>query len=79
MPAWRMPGGCNFGVRPIDQHIKGFEAMGASCRRSWTAMSAPTRRQGGLQGGHVYLDVVSVGATMNIMLAAVLCQRHDDH
>ena len=62
-----MPGGCNFGVRPIDQHIKGFEAMGAG---GYVCADAP---DGGLQGGHVYLDIVSVGATMNILLAAVLC------
>lgn len=66
------PGGCNFGVRPIDQHIKGFEAMGASVEQlgGYVCADAP---EGGLQGGHVYLDIVSVGATMNIMLAAVLC------
>ena len=67
-----MPGGCNFGVRPIDQHIKGFEAMGASVDQvgGYVCADAP---EGGLQGGHVYLDIVSVGATMNILLAAVLC------
>ena len=66
-----MPGGCNFGVRPIDQHIKGFEAMGASVNlmAGYVCADAPI---GGLQGGHVYLDIVSVGATMNIMIAAVL-------
>ena len=65
-----MPGGCNFGVRPIDQHIKGFEAMGASVEQlgGYVCADAP---EGGLQGGHVYLDIVSVGATMNIILAAV--------
>ena len=67
-----MPGGCNFGVRPIDQHIKGFEAMGAVIEQSggYVCADAP---EGGLCGGHVYLDIVSVGATMNILLAAVLC------
>ena len=67
-----MPGGCNFGVRPIDQHIKGFEAMGANVEREggYVCADAPTE---GLGGGHVYLDIVSVGATMNILLAAVLC------
>ena len=66
-----MPGGCNFGVRPIDQHIKGFEAMGASVEQlgGYVCADAP---EGGLQGGHVYLDIVSVGATMNIMMAAAL-------
>ena len=66
-----MPGGCNFGVRPIDQHIKGFEAMGAMVDQidGYICANAP---MGGLIGGHVYLDMVSVGATMNIMTAAVL-------
>ncbi len=66
-----MPGGCNFGVRPIDQHIKGFEAMGAMVEQSggYVICDAP---EGGLKGGHVYLDIVSVGATMNILLAATL-------
>ena len=66
-----MPGGCNFGVRPIDQHIKGFEAMGAVVEQSggYVTCDAP---EGGLRGGHVYLDIVSVGATMNILLAATL-------
>ena len=66
-----MPGGCNFGVRPIDQHIKGFEAMGAMVEQSggYVTCDAP---EGGLMGGHVYLDIVSVGATMNILLAATL-------
>ncbi len=66
-----MPGGCNFGVRPIDQHIKGFESLGAMVEQSggYVTCDAP---EGGLQGGHVYLDIVSVGATMNILLAATL-------
>lgn len=67
-----MPGGCNFGgVRPIDQHIKGFEALGAkiSIREGgYIHAEAPN----GLKGAHIYFDVVSVGATINIMLAAVL-------
>lgn len=67
-----MPGGCNFGgIRPIDQHLKGFRALGATIETKeggYIVADAP----GGLRGGHVYFDVVSVGATMNIMLAAVL-------
>lgn len=65
-----MPGGCYFGVRPIDQHIKGFETMGAEVEQiaGFVEADAPE----GLHGGHVYLDIVSVGATMNIMIAAVL-------
>ena len=67
-----MPGGCNFGgVRPIDQHIKGFEAMGADVKLLQGGLiqcSTP----GGLRGASIYLDVVSVGATINVMLAAAL-------
>ncbi len=68
-----MPGGCNFGVRPIDQHIKGFEALGARVEQldGYVCAEAPEE---GLTGGHVYLDMVSVGATMNIMIAAVLAK-----
>ncbi|MBQ0083901.1 MAG: UDP-N-acetylglucosamine 1-carboxyvinyltransferase [Clostridiales bacterium] len=62
------PGGCNFGIRPIDQHIKGFEALGAKVVIENGMVDARTQRLG---GGSVYLDVVSVGATVNIMLAAV--------
>ncbi|MCD8026423.1 MAG: UDP-N-acetylglucosamine 1-carboxyvinyltransferase [Clostridiales bacterium] len=64
-----LPGGCNFGVRPIDQHLKGFEAMGAGTRLVDGAI-IEADAHGALQGTHIYLDVVSVGATMNIMLAA---------
>ena len=61
------PGGCDFGVRPIDQHIKGFEALGAkvSIENGMVDIKAPR-----LNGSSIYLDVVSVGATINIMLAA---------
>lgn len=62
------PGGCPIGVRPIDQHIKGFEAMGAKVTIEHGVIKAET--QDGLKGAHIYLDVVSVGATINIMLAA---------
>ncbi len=62
------PGGCNFGVRPIDQHIKGFEALGASVSTDYGFIHATAEE---LYGSHIYLDVVSVGATINIMLAAV--------
>ncbi|SMC86564.1 UDP-N-acetylglucosamine 1-carboxyvinyltransferase [Papillibacter cinnamivorans] len=64
-----MPGGCDFGVRPIDQHIKGFVAMGASVEVRNGFIHARTEN-GRLIGAHTYLDVVSVGATINIMLAA---------
>ena len=64
-----MPGGCNFGgVRPIDQHIKGFEAMGAEVKLRNGQIFCTTPN--GLHGASVYLDVVSVGATINVMLAA---------
>ncbi len=63
-----MPGGCNFGVRPIDQHIKGFEAMGASVEIEQGMINARTDE---LRGVHIYFDVVTVGATINVMLAAV--------
>jgi len=65
-----MPGGCDFGVRPIDQHIKGFKAMGANVDVMDGMIIADTT-EGHLKGANIYLDVVSVGATMNIMLAAV--------
>ena len=66
-----LPGGCNFATRPIDQHIKGFAALGAEVVETtdYVALSAGPD---GLHGNEVSLDVVSVGATMNIMIAAVL-------
>ncbi len=64
-----LPGGCNFGVRPIDLHEKGFVSMGADfCVEDGIAKVSADN----LHGGNVYLDTVSVGATINIMLAAVL-------
>ena len=62
------PGGCDFGVRPIDQHIKGFEALGAKVIIENGMVDA---RATALRGCSIYLDVVSVGATINIMLAAI--------
>ncbi|MBQ8207083.1 MAG: UDP-N-acetylglucosamine 1-carboxyvinyltransferase [Bacilli bacterium] len=64
------PGGCNFGSRPIDQHIKGFETLGATVNCEGGMIYATSDNS--LTGSSVYLDVVSVGATINIMLAAVL-------
>ena len=64
-----LPGGCDFGGRPIDQHIKGFESMGATVKVEHGIVYAST--EGGLRAGQVYLDMVTVGATVNIMLAAV--------
>ena len=66
-----MPGGCNFGERPIDQHIKGMEALGADVAVEHGFVYAAAH-DGRLHGAKVYLDKVSVGATMNIILAAVL-------
>lgn len=68
-----MPGGCDLGVRPIDQHIKGFTAMGAEVEIRNGIIYAHVPR-GRLHGAEIYLDVVSVGATINIMLAAVLAE-----
>ena len=62
-----LPGGCDFGVRPLDQHLKGFGILGAEHSVSGGVITVEAEK---LVGGHVYLDVVSVGATINIMLAA---------
>ena len=66
-----LPGGCNLGARPIDQHIKGFEALGATVSVSNGKIQAKADK---LVGTSIYLDVVSVGATINIMLASVLAE-----
>lgn len=63
-----MPGGCDFGVRPIDQHLKGFAALGASYKLEGGMVDVSAEA---LNGANIYLDVVSVGATVNIMLASV--------
>ena len=68
-----MPGGCDIGVRPIDQHLKGRRAMGAEIRVEGGFVCAEARG-GRLHGADIYLDVVSVGATMNILLAAALAR-----
>lgn len=69
-----LPGGCNFGgTRPIDQHIKGFTALGAEVSVTGGSVYAKAKNAR-LKGASVYLDVVSVGATMNIMMAAVLAE-----
>lgn len=66
-----LPGGCNFAPRPIDQHVKGFLALGAEVEETDAYVDARAREEG-LQGGRVNLDVVSVGATINIIIASVL-------
>jgi UDP-N-acetylglucosamine 1-carboxyvinyltransferase len=63
-----LPGGCDFGVRPIDQHLKGFEALGVNYKIEQGIIEVSADR---LVGSSIYLDVVSVGATINILLAAV--------
>jgi len=68
-----LPGGCDFGGRPIDQHIKGFAAMGADVDVKGGMIHAAAK-DGRLVGTTIYMDVVTVGATMNIMLAATLAQ-----
>ncbi|MEE0057795.1 MAG: UDP-N-acetylglucosamine 1-carboxyvinyltransferase [[Bacteroides] pectinophilus] len=66
-----LPGGCNIGSRPIDQHIKGFRALGANVEIKGGMVIAEAKE---LKGSHIYLDVVSVGATINIMLAACMAE-----
>lgn len=66
-----IPGGCNLGARPIDQHIKGFEALGAKVDVGQGKISAKAKK---LVGTSIYMDIVSVGATINIMLASVLAE-----
>lgn len=66
-----LPGGCNLGARPIDQHIKGFEALGATVSVANGKVKATTKK---LVGNSIYLDMASVGATINVMLASVLAE-----
>lgn len=66
-----LPGGCNIGSRPIDQHIKGFKALGADVRIAHGLIITEAEK---LKGSHIYLDVVSVGATINIMMAATMAE-----
>ncbi len=66
-----LPGGCYIGLRPIDQHIKGFTALGANVNIEHGIIHAKADR---LVGSHIYLDVVSVGATINIMMAAAMAE-----
>jgi len=66
-----IPGGCDFGERPIDLHLKGFEALGAKVRLEKDVIHLSADK---LIGGHIYFDKVSVGATINIMLAAVMAE-----
>ena len=67
------PGGCDFGLRPINQHIKGFELLGATITYGENA-NIIAEAKNGLHGNQIYMDVVSVGATINVMLAAVFAE-----
>lgn len=66
-----LPGGCNIGSRPIDQHLKGFKAMGVETKIEHGFIIAKAKR---LHGAHIFLDMVSVGATINIMMAASMAE-----
>ncbi len=66
-----LPGGCDIGSRAIDQHIKGFRALGAEVTIEYGFIKAKAER---LVGSHIYMDVVSVGATINVMMAAALAE-----
>ena len=66
-----LPGGCNIGSRPIDQHIKGFSMLGADVKIEYGMIIAEAER---LTGAHIFFDVVTVGATINVMLAASLAE-----
>lgn len=69
-----MPGGCKLGARPMDQHIKAFEALGATADAEQGKIEVKAKK---LKGNSIYLDIVSVGATINAMLAAVLAERNN--
>ena len=66
-----LPGGCNIGSRPIDQHIKGWRALGATVKIEHGLIITEAER---LRGSHIYMDVVSVGATINVMMSAVMAE-----
>ena len=71
-----MPGGCNLGARPMDQHIKAFELLGAKVESEQGIIEVKASK---LEGNSIYLDTVSVGATINAMLAAVLAKRNNNN
>ena len=72
-----LPGGCDFGgTRPIDQHLKGFKALGAEVEVQGGFIDARAAEGGRLRGANIFLDKVSVGATINIMLAAALADGY---
>lgn len=67
----KLPGGCDFGTRPIDQHLRGFKALGAEITIEGDIINLEAKK---LKGAHIYLDMASVGATINIMLASVFAE-----
>lgn len=71
-----LPGGCNIGSRPIDQHLKGFRALGADVDIEYGKIVAEAEH---LKGTHLYFDVVTVGATINVMMAAAMADGITDH
>ena len=71
-----LPGGCFLGPRPIDQHLKGFKALGADVKNHDGAIYLSTGEEG-LVGTKIYMDVVSVGATINVLLASVRARKND--
>ena len=66
-----LPGGCNFGSRPIDQHLRGFKALGINVRLEGDVVKLDAQK---IKGAHIYLDMASVGATINIMFASVYAE-----
>ena len=70
-----LPGGCNIGSRPIDQHLKGFRALGADVDIEYGKIVAEAEE---LKGTHLYFDVVTVGATINVMMAAAMAYDHGE-
>lgn len=71
-----MPGGCKLGARPMDQHIKAFELLGATVEAEQGKIEVKAKK---LKGNSIYLDIVSVGATINAMLASVLAERNNNN
>lgn len=71
-----MPGGCKLGARPMDQHAKAFEALGATVEAEQGKVEVKAKK---LKGSSIYLDIVSVGATINAMLASVLAERNNNN
>ncbi len=71
-----MPGGCKLGARPMDQHVKAFELLGATVDTEQGRIEVKAKK---LKGNSIYLDIVSVGATINAMLASILAERNNNN